>query len=161
MQLKGKYHDRTQTTLRYQKQTKRIQYCIVTYSVLFLFRHLPIQLDILNCQAILWQAQTPTTNVVSNKKKEDTRNGLRDRRYRCNDHDSILMQNSLCCFTGWRKHTESYKTGRGLILTWSIVISGFHESFVEIHSYESSVMSESNLKSNLQRFTNLQKFMNF
>ena len=32
---------------------------------------------------------------------------------------------------------------------------GFHKSFVEIHSYDSLVMSDSNLESNLQRFINL------
>ena len=39
---------------------------------------------------------------------------------------------------------------------WWICISvGFHESFVEIYSYESSLMSDSNLESNLERFTSL------
>ena len=46
-----------------------------------------------------------------------------------------------------------------MIIIWGASV-GYHESFVEIHSYESSVMSVWNFESNLQRFTNLERFTN-
>ena len=42
----------------------------------------------------------------------------------------------------------------------SIACVEFNYSFVEIHSYESSVMRDSNRESTLQRFVNFKRFMN-
>ena len=56
-----------------------------------------------------------------------------------------------------RQRHEAFKTivclPRKTVCVWGSV--GFHESFVEIHAYQSSAMSGSNLESNLQRMMNL------
>ena len=65
-----------------------------------------------------------------------------------------------CCGKSCRALDSPQKLRCCLVDIQESTSFGFHESFVEIHSYESSVMSDSNLESNLQRFMNLQRITN-